>query len=330
MLKAVFGECERLRWGKDDKVHPKKMRWANCPGQTNAEKGTTTMSNHIRKPESSAQGGFTLIELSIVLVIIGLIVGGVLVGQDLIRAAEVRATVAQIEKYNTAVNTFRGKYNALPGDINAATASAFGFAARGGNPGQGDGNGVVEGYNGTTNIGYSQGGETLFFWVDLSVGNPASSMNINLIDGSYTTYATPATAAPAITAATAANYFPPAKLGRGNSVYAYSTNGINYYGIAPITTTVTTGAVASTPSMTVQQAYQIDKKTDDGLPATGSVTATVGTATTENAAQPTVNGVATGSLASTSCYDSTLNVYALGTVTNGGNGANCSLSFRFQ
>src|ERR1700746_416796 len=85
--------------------------------------------------------GFTLIELSIVLVIIGLIVGGVLVGQDLIRAAEVRATISQIEKYNTAVNTFRGKYNALPGDLNAAAATAFGFSGRGIPPGAGDGNG---------------------------------------------------------------------------------------------------------------------------------------------------------------------------------------------
>ena len=53
---------------------------------------------------------FTLIEMSIVLVIIGLIVGGVLVGQDLIRAAYVRAQVSQIEKFNTALNTFYGKY----------------------------------------------------------------------------------------------------------------------------------------------------------------------------------------------------------------------------
>jgi prepilin-type N-terminal cleavage/methylation domain-containing protein len=42
--------------------------------------------------------GFTLIELSIVLVVVGLIVGGVLVGQNLIKAAQTRAQLAQIEK----------------------------------------------------------------------------------------------------------------------------------------------------------------------------------------------------------------------------------------
>jgi prepilin-type N-terminal cleavage/methylation domain-containing protein len=92
--------------------------------------------------------GFTLIELSIVLVIIGLIVGGVLVGQDLIRAAEVRATISQIEKYNTAANTFLGKYGYLPGDIKDPDASNFGFISRHmqcQDGGLGDGNGVIEG-----------------------------------------------------------------------------------------------------------------------------------------------------------------------------------------
>ncbi|MGH9519815.1 MAG: type II secretion system protein, partial [Terriglobales bacterium] len=74
----------------------------------------------------TAQRGFTLIEMAIVLVIIGLIVGSVLAGQDLIRAAEVRATISQIEKYQTAVNTFYGKYGALPGDIKDPEASMFG------------------------------------------------------------------------------------------------------------------------------------------------------------------------------------------------------------
>lgn len=65
---------------------------------------------------------FTLVELAIVLVIIGLIVGGVLVGQDMIKASEVRATVKQIEFTNAAVNTFREKYKAIPGDMSNATA----------------------------------------------------------------------------------------------------------------------------------------------------------------------------------------------------------------
>jgi prepilin-type N-terminal cleavage/methylation domain-containing protein len=93
-------------------------------------------------PKASQQG-FTLIELSIVLVIIGLIVGGVLVGQDLIRAAAVRGQISQIEKYQTAVNTFRTKYDGLPGDL--SNAANFGFQPRGSCPGQGDGNGVLMG-----------------------------------------------------------------------------------------------------------------------------------------------------------------------------------------
>lgn len=66
--------------------------------------------------------GFTLIELSIVLVIVGLLVGGVLVGQDLIEAAKLRSITSDSTKYQTAINTFRLKYNALPGDMPNATA----------------------------------------------------------------------------------------------------------------------------------------------------------------------------------------------------------------
>jgi prepilin-type N-terminal cleavage/methylation domain-containing protein len=64
---------------------------------------------------------FTLVELSIVLVIIGLIVGGVLTGRDLIHAAEIRSVVRDIEEYKTAVNTFKLKYDCLSGDCPNAT-----------------------------------------------------------------------------------------------------------------------------------------------------------------------------------------------------------------
>lgn len=66
--------------------------------------------------------GFTLIELSIVLVVIGLIVGGVLVGKDLIETSRIRQLGMELQQIKTAITTFRGKYDCLPGDcINATT-----------------------------------------------------------------------------------------------------------------------------------------------------------------------------------------------------------------
>ena len=68
------------------------------------------------------KNGFTLLELSIVMVIIGLIIGGITVGQDLIRSAELNSVVTDINKYKTAINTFNLKYNAMPGDMSNATS----------------------------------------------------------------------------------------------------------------------------------------------------------------------------------------------------------------
>ncbi|MCE2927604.1 MAG: prepilin-type N-terminal cleavage/methylation domain-containing protein [Rickettsiales bacterium] len=65
---------------------------------------------------ASNKDGFTLIELSIVLVITGLLAAGVLIGRDLIRASELRRDIAEIDKLSAAVNTFRVKYGCLPGD----------------------------------------------------------------------------------------------------------------------------------------------------------------------------------------------------------------------
>lgn len=65
--------------------------------------------------------GFSLVELSIVLVILGLLVGGVLAGQSLIKAASARKTLAWNTGMQTNFNTFRDKYFALPGDMTNAT-----------------------------------------------------------------------------------------------------------------------------------------------------------------------------------------------------------------
>lgn len=72
-------------------------------------------------PGHPSPAGFTLVELSIALVIIGLLAGGILVGQDLIAAAKRRAIINEEEKIVTAVTTFRLKYNCIPGDCLTAT-----------------------------------------------------------------------------------------------------------------------------------------------------------------------------------------------------------------
>ena len=97
--------------------------------------------------------GFTLIELSIVLVIIGLIVGGIVAGKHMVYAADLRALLSQKDKFTVAVNIFKNKYGALPGDISPASAAKVGLFTFTGSwagkqtlyldNGYGDGNGKI-------------------------------------------------------------------------------------------------------------------------------------------------------------------------------------------
>jgi prepilin-type N-terminal cleavage/methylation domain-containing protein len=289
------------------------------------------------------RNAFTLIELAIVLVIIGLVVGGVLVGQDLVRSAGVRAQISQIEQYQTAVRTFQGKYGALPGDIGSSAATQFGFAGRTGVAYFGDNNGVIEGGDCNGNPGgnwnpYGKGqqfggGETLMFWNDLAVaGFVAGSFSVN-------TCGTTNIGA----------YFPPAVIGGGNYVLVYSLFGTtNYFGIAQVQTIGSAGwGIIGQEGVTVKQAYAMDGKIDDGNPMTGRVMA-VGIVSGGNpgwsgarwlGGNPNSDGTFglefPGALARSvgTCYDNN-NVggapFQYSISQNNGAGVNCSLSFQFQ
>lgn len=65
--------------------------------------------------------GFTLVELSVVIVLIGLIIAGVVGAQSLVKQGKMRAQISELQKYQVAFNTFRLEYNAIPGDFDRAS-----------------------------------------------------------------------------------------------------------------------------------------------------------------------------------------------------------------
>ena len=82
------------------------------------------------------QSGFTLIEIAIVLVIIGLLLGGVLKGQELITGARVRNLVQQQDGLKAAYFGFLDRYRALPGDYKSAKTTINGASEDGNADGQ--------------------------------------------------------------------------------------------------------------------------------------------------------------------------------------------------
>ena len=63
-----------------------------------------------------------MVELAIVIIIIGLLIGGILKGQELVANARIAATITQIKAIAASMSTFQDKYGALPGDMPNATA----------------------------------------------------------------------------------------------------------------------------------------------------------------------------------------------------------------
>ena len=120
---------------------------------------------------------FTLVELSIVLIIVGLIVGGVLAGQSLIRSARIQDSISQIKSFETSLGAFVLRYGMLPGDFAFNQAAANGFLARNGGLGCGDNNRrvsslfVSEDDNDNAadfgEYGNCQADESNYFWLDM-------------------------------------------------------------------------------------------------------------------------------------------------------------------
>lgn len=181
------------------------------------------------------QEGFTLIEIAIVLVIIGLLLGGVLKGQELITSARVRNLISQQDGIKAAYFGFLDRYRALPGDYTAATTNITGASKNG------DGNGRIESSNAAGDH------EDIAVWEHLS--------RAGFINGTYTY-------------ATAPTDNPPSNPKNPYAVYlqlAYDST----YGPSG-TTPPAKHNLKTGPQIPVEIVAEVDRKIDDGAPNTGS------------------------------------------------------------
>ncbi|MGC2518795.1 MAG: prepilin-type N-terminal cleavage/methylation domain-containing protein [Burkholderiales bacterium] len=97
----------------------------------------------------SAQAGFTLVEIAIVLVIIGLLLGGILKGQEMITQAKIKNVINDFNGITAAVTSYQDRYRAIPGDDQGATAR---WTAA--NPNHGNSDGIITGlYNANDTAG---------------------------------------------------------------------------------------------------------------------------------------------------------------------------------
>ena len=126
----------------------------------------------------SQQSGFTLVEIAIVLVIIGLLLGGILKGQELINSAKVKNLANDFRVIPTYIYAYQDKFKALPGDDAAVTTHITG-ATLATTPGT-VGNGVIEGnWNSAT-----QTDESFLFWQHVRLANLAAGPTV-VTDATY-------------------------------------------------------------------------------------------------------------------------------------------------
>ena len=220
------------------------------------------------------QKGFSLVELSIVLVILGLLTGGILAGQNLIHAAELRSVTSTLNRYESAIYTFRDKYFALPGDMRNATDFWGAATACPGTNSQpstgtetcnGNGNGLIDQAEGT---GLGDGWWRA--WQHLA--------NAGLVEGQFT----------GVRGTTDLSYhgeagvnMPRLRLGQSNGIYLKNLGSVavanttlfpgDYGNVFDIYYGASNGVDSS--NLLAEDVWHIDTKMDDGLPGTGAIRA---------------------------------------------------------
>lgn len=213
----------------------------------------------------SKKKAFSLIELSIVLIIIGLLVAGVTGGASLIRNAELRGVMNEARGYATAVNSFYVKFNALPGDFGTELGTMIGTSTVGGNA-----NGFIEFYNSNSTASTVAGRmESNIAWQHLIEGV--------FIDDNFTPITGDAGTSGVVntTAQTPGTNIPGSKFQNAGWIFDYVNSQNTVIVTAAFTPddSASTSAVNATPVaiLTPIDAFSIDTKVDDADAADGRV-----------------------------------------------------------
>lgn len=226
------------------------------------------------------RNGFTLIEMSIVLVIIGIIIGGILGGQELLRVNELNRIIVDKDRLGTAIDTFKAKYNALPGDIRNATdywGTASGGCPNGARTGtqtcNGNGDGVI---GGSWGCGNPANAESLLVFQHLALSGIISGTFTGYSTGyAGTTYCSPTVGINVpTTSILGASFFP---FGMTTSLYAFFNvipkNALMFG--AP--TALSNNDIPAGAVIKAKEAQSIDIKYDDGKPGYGNIIASTNT-----------------------------------------------------
>jgi prepilin-type N-terminal cleavage/methylation domain-containing protein len=191
--------------------------------------------------------GFTLIEMSIVLVIIGLLIGGVLKGQELIASTRLKALVSQWDSYKAALGSFQDRYQNLPGDFAGAVTDIRANSVEIGN-----GNGIIDAVDAAPFATIHNATEALNFWAHLAAANMISG--VTLSGG--------AAAQPAATGGVPASRF-------AGSFWAALTGTAN--GVTTVFARHQAGTIAAAGSLHGGQYAEIERKYDDSRGNSGQI-----------------------------------------------------------
>jgi len=128
----------------------------------------------------SRQSGFTLVEIAIVLVIIGLLLGGVLKGQELINSAKVKNFATDFRNIPLFIYGFQDKYKVLPGDdwnISAKIPNSTNASS----PALMGNNGRIDGFWNTVTVT----DESMLFWQHVRLAGLATGSTVVAADNTY-------------------------------------------------------------------------------------------------------------------------------------------------